>query len=52
MNLIVTPLYTGVPVETVAGMIVPIILPFNLMKFTINSVVVGLVFLPLKKALS
>ena len=52
MNLIVTPLYTGVPVETVAGMIVPIILPFNLMKFTINSVVAGLVFLPLKKALS
>lgn len=52
MNLIVTPLYTGVTVEAVAGMILPIILPFNILKFTINSVVAGLVFLPLKKALS
>lgn len=50
-NLVVTPLYTGVDVATVAAMIVPIIIPFNIMKFTIDAVVAGLVFVPLKKIL-
>ena len=43
-NLIVTPLYTGVSIDVVAGMLLPIILPFNLLKFSINSIVAGLVF--------
>ena len=51
-NMVVTPAYTGVPLETVLQMIVPIIIPFNLLKFTINSVVAGIVFTPLKKALA
>lgn len=50
-NLIVTPIYTGVSVEAVAAMIVPIIIPFNIMKFTIDAVVAGLVFVPLKTIL-
>lgn len=49
MNLIVTPAFSGVPVESVLGMIVPILLPFNIVKFAINSVVAGIVFAPLKR---
>ncbi|MBQ6621380.1 MAG: ECF transporter S component [Mogibacterium sp.] len=37
MNLIVTPLYMGVPREAVAAMIIPTILPFNLLKAGING---------------
>lgn len=51
MNLIVTPAFTGVPVESVLKMILPILLPFNIMKFAINSILAGLCFAPLKKAL-
>lgn len=36
-NLLVTPLYAGMPVEAVAAMIVPILLPFNVMKALLNS---------------
>lgn len=37
-NIIVTPLYMGVPREEVIALIVPAILPFNLIKAGINSV--------------
>ncbi|WP_066684150.1 ECF transporter S component [Christensenella intestinihominis] len=37
-NIIVTPLYMGVPREQVIGLVVPAILPFNLIKAGINSV--------------
>ncbi len=50
-NLIVTPAYTGVSVEAVLMMIVPVIIPFNLMKFALNSTIAGLLFYPLNKAL-
>jgi riboflavin transporter FmnP len=39
-NLIITPLFMGVPAEAVRAMIVPAILPFNLLKAAINTVVV------------
>lgn len=42
-NLIVTPLYTSVSVRAVAGMILPILLPFNALKAVINCVVAGLI---------
>ena len=42
-NLVVTPLYTAVSVNAVMAMIVPILLPFNLLKVVINCVVTGLV---------
>lgn len=38
-NLLVTPLYAGMPMEAVADMIVPILLPFNIMKAALNSVI-------------
>lgn len=43
-NLIVTPLYTAVTMADVAAMILPILLPFNLIKMVIN-VVAGQVLL-------
>ena len=52
MNLLLTPLYTGMPVSAVAAMIVPVILPFNLLKAGINALVTFLLFLPLRKALA
>ncbi|WP_317855368.1 ECF transporter S component [Chakrabartyella piscis] len=36
MNLILTPLFMGAPLEVVLGMMVPIIIPFNLLKAGIN----------------
>ncbi|MCI1666131.1 MAG: ECF transporter S component [Atopobiaceae bacterium] len=38
-NVVITPLYSGVTVETVIAMIVPILVPFNLLKLAINCVV-------------
>lgn len=39
MNLWLTPIFMGTPVEAVLGMIVPIILPFNLVKAGLNAVI-------------
>ncbi|MGB9856604.1 MAG: ECF transporter S component [Dictyoglomaceae bacterium] len=36
-NLIFTPIYLGVPVEQVLSLILPVIIPFNLIKAGINS---------------
>lgn len=38
MNLVVTPLYTAISVEQVAGMIIPILLPFNFLKMVVNVI--------------
>lgn len=38
-NLILTPVFTGFPVEVVIEMLVPIIIPFNLIKAGINSAI-------------
>ena len=37
-NLVVTPSWLGVPLDAVIAMIVPILLPFNLLKGAINAV--------------
>jgi riboflavin transporter FmnP len=37
MNLLVTPIYTGLPRETVIGFLIPAILPFNIIKSLLNS---------------
>ena len=50
-NIVVTPLYMGAPTETVIGMIVPVLIPFNVIKIAINCVVTALVYKPLSKAL-
>lgn len=43
-NLLVTPLYAGMPVEAVAAMIVPILLPFNILKALLNSVITLIIY--------
>jgi riboflavin transporter FmnP len=50
-NLIVTPLYMATTLETVVAMIVPALLPFNLLKIGINCVMTMLVYKPLSRAL-
>lgn len=37
-NLVVTPAYLGVPMDAVVAMILPILVPFNLIKGVINAV--------------
>ena len=49
-NLIVTPYFLGYPVSAVAELILPVIIPFNLLKAGINSAVTFLIFLPLSKS--
>jgi riboflavin transporter FmnP len=39
MNLLVTPIYMGVPFSSVVEMIVPILVPFNIIKAVINCVI-------------
>lgn len=48
-NIIVTPLYAGVATEEVLAMIVPILLPFNIIKIIINCVVTLLVYKSVSK---
>jgi len=50
-NIVITPLYTAVSASDVIAMIVPILLPFNLIKVAINSIVTVLVYKPVSKAL-
>jgi len=44
LNLLLTPIFMGVARNVVAAMIVPVLLPFNLLRVAINSVVTALVF--------
>lgn len=43
-NLIVTPIYLGVPRSTVLGMILPVVVPFNLLKGALNATVTLLLY--------
>lgn len=45
-NIIVQPLWNMVPVEAVKGMILPVLLPFNLGKAAVNGLVTFLVYKP------
>ncbi len=49
LNLIFTVYFLGVPTETVVAMLVPIIIPFNLAKAGINSVLTFFVYKPVSK---
>ncbi len=51
-NLVVTPLYTAVSMADVAGMILPIILPFNALKMTINIIAGQALLAPCMNVLS
>lgn len=43
-NLVIMPLYFGMPVEAVAEMILPVLAPFNLIKAALNSVLTVIVY--------
>jgi riboflavin transporter FmnP len=44
LNLLITPKFLGTPVEVVKAMLIPAIIPFNLLKSSINSIVVAIVY--------
>lgn len=50
-NYIITPLYQGVPRNVIAAMLIPVFLPFNLIKTGVNATVSLLLYKPLVKAL-
>ncbi|NLA80975.1 MAG: ECF transporter S component [Chloroflexi bacterium] len=43
-NLLITPLYLGVPLDAVIAMIIPILTPFNLIKAVLNGVLTLIVY--------
>ena len=50
-NYLITPLYINTSREEVAGMLLPIFLPFNLLKSGINAAAIMLLYKPLSKPL-
>lgn len=44
MNLIITPMFMGAPVETVVGMLIPVIIPFNVIKAGLNCIIAFIVY--------
>lgn len=50
-NLIVTPIYAHMTTQEVASLIIPILLPFNVIKIAINCVICALIYKPVAKAL-
>ena len=50
-NYIITPFYMGVPRETVAGMMMSVFLPFNLIKGGLNAGITLLLYKPIVTAL-
>ena len=50
-NYFLTPIFMGVPREAVAGLLVPLFLPFNLIKSSINAAAVMIIYKPVTDAL-
>ena len=50
LNLIFTPMLTGAPVSAVKELLVPAIIPFNLIKAAVNTVALCLIYYPVKMA--
>lgn len=48
-NLILTPVFMGTPMNAVLQMMVPIIIPFNLLKAGINGLITFIIYLPIVK---
>ena len=51
-NLIITPLYMGVPFQAVVDMILPILIPFNALKTILNSALTLVVYKSISKLIS
>ncbi len=52
LNMIFTPLYLKVPLEAVMELMLPAIIPFNFLKGIINSLIIILLYRPLKDILT
>ena len=50
-NIIITPLFLGTPRDAVLAMLIPIIIPFNLLKAGINALITFLVYKRISKFL-
>lgn len=50
-NYFITPIYMGYPREAVAAMLIPVFLPFNLIKGGINAAITVLIYKPVSTAL-
>ena len=50
-NYLITPIYMGYPRETVAGMLLPAFLPFNLFKGGLNAAITLMLYKPVVIAL-
>ena len=50
-NYLITPIYQGVPRSVVAGMLVPVFLPFNLIKGSLNAGLTMLLYKPVVQTL-
>ena len=51
LNLLITPIYTGQPVEAVVGLLTPLLIPFNFAKSVLNAAVVMILYKPIVTAL-
>jgi riboflavin transporter FmnP len=49
LNLVIQPNFYGVPIETVKSLLIPAIIPFNLIKAGLNSVVTFIVYKSISK---
>ena len=50
-NYLITPIYQGVPRSVVAGMLMPVFLPFNLVKGALNAGITLLLYKPVVQSL-
>lgn len=50
-NYLLTPLYQGIPREAIAAMLLPVFVPFNLIKAGLNGGIALFIFRPLSEAL-
>lgn len=50
-NYLITPIYMGYPREVIAGMLIPVFLPFNLIKGGLNAAITMLLYKPVITAL-
>ncbi len=50
-NYLITPIYMGYPRDVIAGMLIPVFLPFNLIKGGLNAAITMLLYKPVITAL-
>ena len=50
-NYLITPMYMGVPREVIAGMLLPVFLPFNVIKCGLNGALTMLIYKPCVQAM-